>query len=137
MKWRIEVEIPDGQPDDSWSVMARSAAVRRISRFQGAIERGFPWTCGIEVTSAECIDDEPKRVAFDRRTAFDKHEECRQAFISSTMAVRDGCHDPRYALMRANAAVAQGLVWAELCGVDPAGWIDRMNEIQTLWDGVK
>lgn len=72
----------------------------------------------------------------------EKHEECRQAFVRTTMLIRDHIdglltlENARYELMRANAAVAQGMVWAELIGVDPSGWLSRMAEVQTLWEQV-
>lgn len=71
--------------------------------------------------------------------AWNRHEECRQAFISETTAVRSHLdvgqkQHARYHLLRANAAVAQGLVWADICGITDAGWLDRAEEIMRLWE---
>lgn len=75
------------------------------------------------------------------REMCEKHEECRQAFISgleeahSHEKVGQNAH-ARFALLRANAAVAQGLVWAELIGIDPAGWFSRIGDIERSWERV-
>ena len=81
----------------------------------------------------------PRKYSVDQNHACEQHEQCRQHFISAQSAacqhldVGQMSH-ARYELLRANASVAQGLVWAEIIGIDPAGWIARMEDIDRLWE---
>jgi len=70
------------------------------------------------------------------------HEQCRQAFVIEMRVARDYAVEhafiqTRFFLLRANAACAQGMVYAELIGIDPAGWVDRMQQLTSLWESVE
>ena len=76
------------------------------------------------------------------KVTYNRHEECRQAFITEIGAARSHRDvgqksQARYHLLRANGAVAQGLVYADLLGVTDVGWIDRMMEIDRVWSEVE
>ncbi len=68
---------------------------------------------------------------------YNMHETCRQSFVTEMGAARSHIavgqlKQAAYHLMRANGAVAQGIVYAELLGVTDVGWIDRMMEIDRV-----
>lgn len=75
---------------------------------------------------------------YTQAEALQYHEECRQHFISgaaefrSHMQVGQKAH-ARRALLQCTASVAQGMIWAEMLGIDPAGWYSRELDISKMW----
>ena len=80
-----------------------------------------------------------KEITIDIDMVCKRHEECRQAFISEMGAARSHLNvnqmaQARYHLLRANGAVGQGLIWADLLAISESGWLDRMMEIMKVWE---
>ena len=78
-----------------------------------------------------------KTLTVDRKYAFEQHEACRQGYIvelalSKEAFDRGDGAEFVYRLLRCNGAVAQGFVWAEICAIEPAGWVSRMHDITKL-----
>ena len=73
--------------------------------------------------------------------SYNHHETCRQAFITEIGAARAFADagqlaQARFHLLRANGAVAQGMVYADQLGIETAGWFSRMTEIMAMWERV-
>jgi len=71
--------------------------------------------------------------------ALTSHEDCRQHFIRGITECTSHLdvgqvRQAQFALLQANASVAQGMIWAEMLGIDPAGWYSRMLDISALWE---
>ena len=69
--------------------------------------------------------------------ACSKHEECRQGYITAlrcAQAAFDAGEGPEavWQLLRANAAIAQGMVWADVMGISESGWLSRMEDVTAL-----
>jgi hypothetical protein len=76
--------------------------------------------------------------ALSETEACQQHEQWRQCFITAMNCAyslaETGAHEHvRYELMRANASISAGMVYADLIGIDPTGWLDRMHEVERLW----
>lgn len=69
--------------------------------------------------------------------AFQRHEQCRQYFITAFRAAKQHLaagqtKEAFYELLRANASIAQGLVYAQMFGGTDVGWLSRMADLDAL-----